>query len=262
MTDESKPPADPMTRPAIDGLQTWDGNQPRAGATVARGDCIIAVARDRGFLPKSLHKLQSEAMQKARANGATLLPGDELVVQPREKWEHAATDAKHVFRRKLVKWKVAVIVRYQGLPRKNAPCELAYDDTVSTGLKTDDKGLFKMDVPAHLRHARLTVLPEDLGTGVVLPRQELNLFAGALPPRDTRQGVRARLANLGRAPSPYGDDAWTGAALDELLLIGKQGAIDALMERSREKDAAETAPTPIKIQDVIKALGGGGGEVA
>ncbi len=40
-------------------------------------------------------------MLKARPNGATLLPGDELIVEPRQRWEHARTDAEHVFRRML-----------------------------------------------------------------------------------------------------------------------------------------------------------------
>jgi hypothetical protein len=256
MTDETKPAADPMTRPAIEGLETWDGTQRGAGAVAARGDCVISVARDRGFVPGSLQAIQSKAMRDARPNGATLLPGDQLVVQPRERWEQVAIDAKHVFRRHVVKWKIAVIVRYRGRPRANAPCELAYDDTVLTGLKTDDAGLFTMDVPGHLRHARLTVLPEEQGSGVVVPRQELSLFAGALPPKATRQGLRARLANLGRAPSAFSDDRWTGAALDEVLLVGDQKAIDALMERVREKSASGPEQNPTDMGRVAKALGG------
>jgi hypothetical protein len=159
--------------------------------TVAQGECIASIAKQRGMPWEKLWNHPDNASLKTlRRDPNVLLPGDEVFVPaPDTKEESRATDARHRFEVAATTAKVKIRVLVNDQPRAQTPYRLDVDGTKSTGT-TDGGGFLEAVIPADAREAVL-----EVGKG-----DDVDVFTlalGTLDPIDTDSGVQGRLLALG-----------------------------------------------------------------
>ena len=162
---------------------------------VNEGDCLVSVAFENGFHPKTLweHPQNSELRHK-RQEATVLLPGDIIFIPDlRRKEFNKSTEAEHVFKLK-------------GVPDMLKICFLDADDNARAGRvyiididgnlrrgKTDSEGFLKEPITPSAAHAHL-ILYENFENN---EKEEYDLDLGYLQPITELAGVQARLASLG-----------------------------------------------------------------
>lgn len=200
--------------------------------TVAQGECMSSIAFANGFFWQTLWGLpENAALRERRASPFVLRPGDEVhVPAPRPREVRAATNGRHVFRRKGVPARLRMRLLHEGEPLASLPFVLAFAGQTRTGTTTSD-GVVDVYVPPDMPEATLTVGEgDDARVYTLAPR--------ALDPVSDTSGVQARLASLGF----YG-----GAITGEL----DDATRDALV---RFQTAHELEPTGTADDATTKAL--------
>jgi peptidoglycan hydrolase-like protein with peptidoglycan-binding domain len=154
---------------------------------VKRGECLLSIAYQTGFLWETLWNLPENApLKEARKDPGMLLVGDRILIpELRTKTLPRSTDARHRFVKKGEPAKLRVVVEYEDDPVPNADYVLTLDGAIRQG-QTDDQGLLEETIPPDASHGLLEIA--DL-------RFELQL--GALDPSSEDIGAQQRLANLG-----------------------------------------------------------------
>jgi hypothetical protein len=162
---------------------------------VEQGDCISSIAYEFGFLPETVWNHPSnQALKDLRKDPNILLPGDQVYVpEVRRKELPAATDQRHVFKRKGVPELFQIVIEdEEGNPRKGSSYVLTIEKSGKRG-KIGSDGLISMPIPPNAKSGLLIVgdLKDPHG------RQEYELLLGHLDPLTDVCGIQKRLKNLG-----------------------------------------------------------------
>jgi len=155
--------------------------------TVQDGDSIASIAREHGYLWRSIWDHSDNAdLKRLRKDPNVLLAGDVVTLpDPVGKEETRPTGKRHTFVRKGEPTKLRVKLTRFGKPRANVAYKLVVDGTEIKG-KTDGSGWVDQYIPGNSKQARL-----------VIGDEEHMLKIGHLDPADSVSGVQARLRNLG-----------------------------------------------------------------
>jgi hypothetical protein len=173
---------------------------------VKEGECLASTAFQHGHLPDTIWNDDANAELRKGRNPYALKAGDVLEVPDlRLKQADVATGKVHRFRRRAVPEKFRARLCEDGKPRAKTRFELAIGDVVVTG-ETDDDGRLEQWMPPDAASAKLTL---TLRSG---KSEVYKLTFGTLAPDTTGDGLRRRLANLGRLRSAA-PDAMTETAL-------------------------------------------------
>ena len=156
---------------------------------VQQGDCISSIAFQFGFLPDTIWNHSQNAELKAkRRDPNVLFPGDIVFIPDKTlRYEPAATDIRHSYKRKATpaKLKVRFLRNNKPLANKNYVLEI---DGKSTQGTTDGDGNLECPIIPNARSAKVTFTEFD---------EEYPLKLGFLDPYDEITGVQGRLKNLG-----------------------------------------------------------------
>jgi N-acetylmuramoyl-L-alanine amidase len=155
--------------------------------TVQDGDSIASIAKDHGYLWKTIWDHPDNAdLKKLRKDPNVLLAGDVVTLpDPVNKEEQRPTGKRHTFVRKGEPTKLRVKLTRFGKARAGVEYKLIVDGTEIKG-RTDGSGWVDQFIPGNARQARL-----------VVGKEEHVLKIGHLDPLDSVSGVQARLRNLG-----------------------------------------------------------------
>jgi hypothetical protein len=179
---------------------------------VKRGDCFSSIAKEYGFLQKSLweHPLNAD-LRKLRKNMNILFPGDKVTIPDAEiREEQGSTEKKHTFKVKLDKVKLQLRLLQNETPRAGIPYSISIDDKTIQS-KTDSDGWIRLEISATAESANLILFP---GTSKA---EEYTLQIGHLDPAEETSGVIGRLSNLGFYQGDLNDE------IDEAFEIALRG---------------------------------------
>ena len=160
--------------------------------TVAQGECFSSIAKEYGFLEKTLWNHSANAALKAkRKNPNVLLPGDVVVIPDRDSGEESAsTEQKHVFKAKDERVKLQLRILRGDKPRAGIKFTLIVDGRV-TESETDGDGWIREKISAVAKTGKLILLPGTEG------EEQHELLLGSLDPIEEESGIVERLQNLG-----------------------------------------------------------------
>ena len=158
---------------------------------VEQGDCFSSIAKEYGFLERTLwNHPANAALKQKRKNPNVLLPGDVVVIPDRESGaENAATEQKHIFKARGEKVKLQLRLLLNNKPRTNLSYTIIVDGNMIEG-KTDSDGWINTPIPAVARTAKLVISSAAIS-------EEYDLGLGFLDPAEEISGVKGRLGNLG-----------------------------------------------------------------
>ena len=198
---------------------------------IEQGDCFSSIAKEYGFLEKTLwNHPANAALKEKRKNPNVLLPNDVVVIPDRASGEESAsTEQKHIFKAKGEKIKLQLRLLLNGVPRIGIAYVIMADGVLAEG-ETDSDGWIRMPIPATVRAAKLK-LPEF--------NENYELGLGHLDPLEEISGVQGRLANLG-----YYGDAINGES-DETTQ-------DSLCAFQKHQGIAETGTPDAPTQAALK----------
>ena len=162
---------------------------------VQEGETLDGIAFRSGHFRETLRTLAANTtLMQARADGATILPGDRMTVPPIEPAVRScATGKRHVFRRKGVPAEIRFVVRKpDGTPFTGKAYRITVGPRTYEGT-TDGEGKIHAWVEPLARSGRLSVTlaeagyPDELDTAISI---------GTMWPIDTVRGVQQRLNAL------------------------------------------------------------------
>ena len=109
--------------------------------TVKQGDCFSSIAKENGFLEKTLWEHPSNAaLREKRKNPNILLPDDKIVIPDMELNEYdAATEQKHIYQLKADEVKLQLRLLREDKPRANIKYRLKIKSNVINS-QTDGDG--------------------------------------------------------------------------------------------------------------------------
>lgn len=159
---------------------------------VKQGECFSSIAKENGFLEKTLWEHPSNAaLREKRKNPNILLPDDEIVIPYMELNEYdAATEQKHTYQLKADKVKLQLRLLREDKPRANTKYRLKIKSDVINS-QTDGDGWIRTSIPATIKTAKLILMPDNSN------EEEYELLIGHLDPLEENPGVAKRLDNLG-----------------------------------------------------------------
>jgi hypothetical protein len=161
---------------------------------VKQGESIYHIARKNGVRADQIWELaENQLLRDSRRRKDLLFEGD-LVHVPdiRIREEEAATENRHVFRRKTYPlMEIRLRLLFEDKPRKFLSCRLIISDIPGPPLemeaKTDGNGLVEFDVPLSSESGLLRIGEDEMH----------RLMFNHLDPVKEVTGVQQRLANLG-----------------------------------------------------------------
>jgi hypothetical protein len=156
---------------------------------VAQGDTIPSIAFLYGFFPDTIwNDPQNAALKTKRETPDVLFPGDAVwVLDPRLKWDAAATDRRYRFRRRGVPARTRFQLFDNEAVLGNVPYTLTVDGKARQGV-TDGEGVLEEFIPPNAQTGELRIEPDG-------PAYALNF--GRMDPITETTGVQKRLNNLG-----------------------------------------------------------------
>jgi hypothetical protein len=156
---------------------------------VREGECLTSIAASYGFSWETLWDLSDNAaLKEKRKDPNMLVPGDVVAVPDlREKVVSCETTKLHRFRLAATPAMFRVQLFEDEKPLANQDFELKIGQLVHTG-QTDDQGVLEVALPATAREGTLIVGPE---------KKTFDLRFGHLQPVSEKEGIEARLRNLG-----------------------------------------------------------------
>lgn len=160
--------------------------------TVKQGECFSSIAKENGFLEKTLWEHPSNAaLRERRKNPNILLPNDIVVIPDMEIMGYdGATEKKHIFQLKSDRVKLQLRLLRNDQPRANVKFRLKIgNETIDS--QTDGDGWLRTPISATIKTAKLLVLADDSS------EEEYELLIGHLDPLEESSGVAERLDNLG-----------------------------------------------------------------
>jgi len=157
--------------------------------TVSAGDSMASIAKDNGYLWKTLWEHPDNAGLRSKRSGPNQLVEGDVVFLPDKSAKEVdkPTDGKHRFKRKGEPTRLKLQLTEMGEPRKHEKYTLTFGDQVIHA-STDDQGRIDQPIPGETRTATL-----HLGGG----SEAYEIGIGELDPVDQISGVQHRLANLG-----------------------------------------------------------------
>jgi hypothetical protein len=163
---------------------------------VEPGECLSSIGFDTGFFPQTLWELsENSTLREKRESPNILREGDEVFIPDlRIKQQTAAVNLRHRFKRK----GVPEILRVRFLdeleePRPGLKYELEIAGLLRKG-ETDEGGWLEEWIPPDAMEATITIVDETNETPI---EEKYEVKLGQLNPSKDRDGVRARLENLG-----------------------------------------------------------------
>jgi len=190
---------------------------------IRQGECVSLIAARSGVDWRRIWDADANApLREAGREPNLLLPGDQLHVPALELGaESVATDAHHrfVLHGRFVRLHIKLVANLEALA--DEPWVIEHSGGRLEGT-SDAQGKLEASVPALIERATLS-LPDR--------RQRYTLLLGALDPIATPSGARARLRNLGLAPSDADPiPAWETEFEDELRGFQRTNALDQSAE--------------------------------
>ncbi|MGH8079150.1 MAG: PGRP and LysM peptidoglycan-binding domain-containing protein [Lysobacter sp.] len=157
--------------------------------TIGKGESLASIAKQNGFLWKTLWEHANNAELKAkRKNPNQLVEGDQLFLPEKgQKTVSKSADAKHTFKRRGEPTRLKLQMLDMGEPRRNEAYTLTFGEEVIHGT-TDGDGKIDQPIPGETSTAVLS-----FGDGSECYRVAI----GELDPVDETTGVQHRLNNLG-----------------------------------------------------------------
>lgn len=163
---------------------------------VILGECLSSIGFDTGFFPQTLWELPENAPLREKRQSPHILREDDEVYIPdlRVKRQSVSVNMRHRFRRR----GVPEILRVRFLDELNEPrvgisYELKIGELLRKG-ETDESGWLNEPIPPDAMDATIT-LRDETGETPVEEKYEVRL--GQLNPFKDKEGVRARLENIG-----------------------------------------------------------------
>ncbi|MBT2744823.1 MULTISPECIES: peptidoglycan-binding protein [unclassified Lysobacter] len=185
-------------------------SDPSAGEqhVISKGESLASIAKERGFLWRTLWEHGNNAKLKAkRKNPNQLVEGDVLFLpQKGDKQIAKPADARHRFKRRGEPTRLKLQMLDSGEPRRNEAFTLVFGDQVIHG-KTDGDGKIDQPIPGETRAAALS-----FGDG----SESYSVEIGLLDPPGLASGLQHRLNNLGFDCG--GEDGDIGDATRDALL--------------------------------------------
>ncbi len=168
---------------------------------VTQGECLIQIAGDTGHFWETIWNDPENAdLKKARKEPFLLLPGDKVFIPELQvKYEECLLDAHHRFRRKGVPAKIHLCFRTDGKPMANRDYRLVVDGAPVRRGTLDADGCLEEPVPTGARMAHIVIDDPDENI-------EYEIELGVLNPHEDRDGIVARLINLGYMSSDDADN--------------------------------------------------------
>jgi N-acetylmuramoyl-L-alanine amidase len=156
---------------------------------VSAGDSLASIAKDNGYLWKTLWEHGNNAgLRSKRSSPNQLVVGDSVFLPDKAaKNVSKPTDAKHQFKRKGEPTRLKLQLLDMGEPRKNEKYTLTFGDQVIHA-STDGEGKIDQPIPGETKTATLS-----LGDG----SESYSIGIGELDPVDQVTGIQHRLTNLG-----------------------------------------------------------------
>lgn len=208
-------------------MSTSDSS-PGSVHTIGKGESLASIAKENGFLWRSIWDHGNNAeLKAARRNPNQLVEGDVLFIPEKcRKQIGRPVDTRHKFKRRGEPTRLKLQLQDLGKPRRNVAYTLAFGDAVIHGT-TDGEGKIDQPIPGETKIATLT-----LGDG----SEVYQVVIGELDPVDQLTGVQHRLNNLGFDCG--GEDGELGEATrDALRRFQRANALD----ESGEPDQATKA---------------------
>ena len=162
------------------------------------GDCVINIAKERGFFWETIWNLPENQELKTKRKDPNILKVGDTVYVPdlRGKYASKPTEAEHVFIRKGQKANFTLTLMNLGQPRRNEDYTLVVEGVIKVG-RTDEDGTLKAYIPPEARFG-LLYLGEK--------REQIKINFGYVDPIDEVRGVKTRLRNLGFFSGPIDDE--------------------------------------------------------
>lgn len=159
---------------------------------VKQGECFSSIAKEHGFLIKTLWEYSSNAaLREKRKNPNVLLPGDKVVIPDMKLSEYdAATEQKHTYQLKADKVKLQLRLLREDKPQARVNYRLQIGGEVMNS-QTDGDGWIRTSISAATKTAKLILSPDTSN------EEEYELLIGHLDPLEETAGVIKRLDNLG-----------------------------------------------------------------
>lgn len=188
--------------------------------TVKQGECMSSIAFAHGFFWQTVWSHADNAALKAsRESPFVLKPGDVVNIPDlRVRTVDAATDARHVFRRRGVPAKLRLRLLEMDEPLADLPYVLTYGTTRVEG-RTSAEGVVEAYVPPDMPAARLTV-----GEGEAM--RVYDIAPRNLNPVEEVDGLQARLTNLGYYGGPI-DGELTAATISAIERFQRDHDLEA-----------------------------------
>lgn len=160
--------------------------------TIARGECLSSVAYAHQHFWQTLWEHPHNAeLRERRGNPHVLYEGDQVFIpDPEPKQVTAATEQRHVFRRKGVPEALRLRLGSTQAPRAGIPYALEIDGVLHDG-HTNAAGELSCRLMPDATRAVLTLRPDGA------PEEHYVLALRGLDPVDTVRGLQMRLRNLG-----------------------------------------------------------------
>ena len=204
---------------------------------VKQGECFSSIAKENGFLEKTLWEHPSNAaLREKRKNPNILLPDDIVVIPDMKLKEYdGATEQKHNFQLHADKVKLELRLLRNDQPRANTKFRLKIGSDVVDS-QTDDDGWLRTPISATIKTGKLVLHPENSN------EEEYELLIGHLDPLEEDSGVVKRLDNLG-------------------FLIGASGDLteerkNALANFQRKNELPQTADADQTTREKLKQMHG------
>ena len=154
---------------------------------VKPGDCISSLAREYGFLWKTIWDANPD-LQSKRKNPNLLMPGDVIIIPEKTlREESCATDQRHKFVELGETTKLRLILERFNVALANRRYILTFDGVTLQGT-TDSTGTLEVSIDPAAEECHLQMPDDDL---------ECILKLGHLDPLEESSGVQQRLQNLG-----------------------------------------------------------------
>ena len=199
---------------------------------VKQGDCLSSIAVEHGFFPDTVwNHDQNRELRACRPDPNVLEDGDRIFIPDKRLGSQtAASEETHRFRRKGVPELLRLQLEEGGEARASLEFRIVIDGKIERGF-TDDKGWLECSIPANARTAELLIGESESYT----------IKLGHLDPVDSREGLVARLCNLGHLSAANPGD-------EEIAL--------AIAAFQKEHKLATTGETDAALQDKLVAAHG------